>query len=101
MSMLPGFLRKASEVTKLVPTTNVKEDKQQTSQGVTKLHEDPFNREGIKEVFLHYRQFWKSDPWECIGHITFTSGDTSGRQDFKGPTIEDVLEKMAIFIKSL
>jgi hypothetical protein len=99
MSLPAIFKHKAGEVTTLVTKSTTIPIPEVNA--MSKIHTDPFTRECIKVVHLHFEKFWTNSPWECIGNVEFTNGNTQGKQKFQGPTIEDVLEQMAVFIKTL
>ena len=98
MSLLPSLFKKASAVTESVPL----EQKPTQDAVMSKLHEDPFTRDCIKNVHIFYRKCWSTDThWTCTGSIEFQKGNTKGEQKFETHTIEDTLEEMAKFIKTL
>ena len=103
--MLPGFLRrKASNLTVAINTPSVEtvvEPEPEPSKEMVPYN-NPFNREDIRSVQVWYRKFWSTDTeFTASGSIEFKQGSTSGKQEFNGPTIEDILEQMAKFVKSL
>lgn len=65
------------------------------------IHSDPFHKDCVKEVVIFYRDFWGRGQWTATGHICFKNKNTTGKQEFEASTIEEMLVKMAEFIKTL
>ena len=97
--MLPTIFRKKAEaITQAIPIGF----KTFNTQLANKIHEDPFFKENISSVQIEYYPTRTYNlPFLADGTIRFKAGDTSGSQSFKGQTIEEVLEQMAAFIKTL
>lgn len=90
------FKKKAEAITNAIPINT----KTSNTQIINKIHEDPFFRENISSVNLHYYPNGGYNK-PANGEIYFKAGNTGGSQRFEGQTIEEILEKMAEFIKTL
>lgn len=97
--MLPQLFKKAQALTEAV---NESHGTQAEYTSSVAPYNNPFNREDIISVNIYYRKFWSTDKeFKASGSIDFKRGNTNGTQNFKASTIEEVLEDMAKFVKSL
>ena len=65
------------------------------------LHVDPFKKDKVKSIWLHYSRIMFSDKYAWKGSIEFENGNTSGKQSFEETELPDILFKMQQFLDSL
>lgn len=94
------ILKSAGEITRAIVTHKVGYDSS-TSLAKSPDLKDPFKKDSIRKVQVVFQDFWSNGVWKADGYIDFKEGNTSGQQKFDGTSIEDVLEKMAAFVKTL
>jgi len=66
--------------------------------------QDPFKKTKVKSISVYYREsFWSSDKgkWEASGNVEFSNGNTSGKQEFKGETFDEVVMKIKAMLETL
>lgn len=65
------------------------------------LHVDPFKKDKVTSIYLHYTKRMFIDEFIWRGNIEFTNGNTSGKQTFEEKELPDILFKMQQFLDSL
>lgn len=65
------------------------------------LHLDPFKKDKVDSIFLHYTKGMFSNTYSWSGNIEFKNGNTSGTQKFKENDLPVILQKMQQFLDSL
>lgn len=60
---------------------------------------DPFKKACVTEVWVAARDL--SDRPKFLGWVEFKNGNTTGKQDFKGESFDDVVRQIKLFIQDL
>lgn len=100
--MLSIALRKSAQILSIQNNTASSDNSsQETSISKPADLQDPFKKDCIDKVMLWYEPETFGKGWRAIGYIYFSLGKTSGKQEFKASTIEQLLEDMAQFVSTL
>ena len=67
---------------------------------IPSIIQDPFTKNKITSVMIYGFSSW-DNKWDYSGTVEFKNGDTRGKQEIKGSSMDDVYLKTANFIKSL
>jgi len=65
------------------------------------LHVDPFKKDKVHSIWLHYTRSMFSSTYVWRGNIEFKNGSTSGKQEFEESDLPVILQKMQQFLDSL
>ena len=69
-------------------------------KGVPSQLKDPFNKERIQSIHMHYyNRSWSDPGW--IATIEFINGNTRGEQKFEDKDFQSLLGKMEQFVNEL
>jgi hypothetical protein len=62
---------------------------------------NPFLTDCIANVYVSFGKSSFSKEWRAYGQVSFTNGNTLGKQIFEGSTFDEVVTQIKIFIEEL
>lgn len=60
---------------------------------------NPFSKKNVVSMMIYSHQFFGE--WKHSATVTFKNGDTEGKQEIKGESVNEVIQKTDAFFKTL
>jgi len=62
---------------------------------------DPFSKKNVNAIFIHFTKSFFDEKWTASGSIKFKNGDTEGKQEFEGKSIDEIILKMKACLEAI
>ena len=63
---------------------------------------DPFNSDCITDISIRtFKRSWGNTSWCTYGTVEFKKGNTTGKQEFEGKDLVDILKQIHTFVNNL